>query len=65
MTPEDARKKYDTSASFRKVDKAQADKIFNTFTNLDKVKDMADAIAVAAKFGEQRPISDRSPSSIS
>ena len=64
LTHDDLIAKYNKAADFRKIDKAQADRIMKQWMNLKDVKDIGDAIATAAKFGEPRPLSDLTPGPI-
>jgi hypothetical protein len=65
MTREELKAKYYRLVEFTGVDKAQADRAIQQWTNLKAVKDIGDAIQTVAKFGQPRPLSDRSPARIS
>jgi 2-methylcitrate dehydratase len=65
MTHEELKAKYYRIAEFSRVDKAQADRAIEQWTNLKAVKDIGDAIQTVAKFGQPRPLSDRTPARIS
>jgi 2-methylcitrate dehydratase PrpD len=65
MTHEELRAKYYRIAEFSHVDKAQADRAIEQWMNLKSVKDIGEAIQTVAKFGQPRPLSDRTPARIS
>ena len=65
MTHDDLMAKYNRVAEFQKVDKAQADKAIQYWMNLKDCKDIGEAIALVAKFGQPRPLSDRTAPAIS
>jgi len=65
MTREELRAKYYRLAEFSHVDKPQAERAIQQWMNLKAVKDIGDAIQTVAKFGQPRPLTDRSPARIS
>jgi len=65
MTREELKAKYYRIAEFSQVDKAQAERAIQQWMNLKSVKDIGEAIQTVAKFGQPRPLSDRSPARIS
>jgi 2-methylcitrate dehydratase len=64
-THAEIRAKYDRLCEFGHIDKAQADRIRETWMNLKGVKDMAEAVQTISKFGQPRPLSDKTPARIS
>jgi 2-methylcitrate dehydratase len=64
MTHEELTAKYYRTAEFMQVDKVQADRAIQQWTNLKAIKDIGDAIQTVAKFGKPRPLSDKSPARI-
>jgi len=65
MSHDELSAKYYRTAEFMQVDKAQADRAIKQWMNLKDVKDIADAIATVAKFGQPKALTDKSPSRIS
>jgi 2-methylcitrate dehydratase len=65
MTREELKAKYYRIAEFSQVEKAQAERAIQQWMNLKSVKDIGEAIQTVAKFGQPRPLSDRSPARIS
>ena len=65
MTHDELLAKYHRVAEFQGVSKDQAEKAIQYWMNLKDCKDIGDAIALVAKFGNPRPLSDRSPARIS
>jgi 2-methylcitrate dehydratase len=65
MTHDELLAKYYRVAEFQGVDKNQAEKAIQYWMKLQDCKDIGDAIALVAKFGNPRPLSDRSAPRIS
>jgi 2-methylcitrate dehydratase len=65
MTHDELLAKYHRVAEFQGVDKNQAEKAIQYWMNLKDCKDIGDAIALVAKFGNPRPLSDRTAPRIS
>jgi 2-methylcitrate dehydratase len=61
MTHDDLIAKYNKSADWCKIDKAQADRALKQWMNLKDVKDINEAIATVARLGNPRPLSDKTP----
>ncbi len=61
MSHDDIIAKYNKAADFGGVSKDQAARALKTWMNLKDVKDIGDAIQVVAKFGNPRPLSDKTP----
>jgi hypothetical protein len=59
MTHDELLAKYHRVAEFQGVDKNQAEKAIRYWMNLKDCKDIGDAIALVARFGNPRPLSDR------
>ena len=55
--------KYKRSADFFKI--GPSDQILKAWMNLHDLKDIGEAVAVASKFGNPKPLSDMSPARIS
>ena len=64
MTHEELTAKYYRLADFMRVDRRQAERAIQQWTNLKGVKDIGDAIQTVAQFGQPRPLSDKSPGRI-
>jgi 2-methylcitrate dehydratase len=61
MSHDDMVAKYNKAVEYGGVDKAQAARAKDAWMNLQNVKDIGDAMKIVAKFGNPRPLSDRSP----
>jgi len=56
--------KYDKLVDFGGINKDQANRARDQWSNLRNVKDIGDAIQTVAHFGNPKPLTDRSPSRI-
>jgi 2-methylcitrate dehydratase len=65
MSHEDLIQKYNRISDFMQVSKEQRERAREQWMNLRACKDIADAIQTIAKFGQPRPLSDRTPARIS
>jgi hypothetical protein len=65
MSREEIIQKYNRISDFMQVSKEQRERARAQWMNLRAVKDIGDAMQTIAKFGEPRPLSDRSPARIS
>lgn len=61
MTHEEVMEKFNTICDYKKVNTAQRDRIREQWLNLKNVPNMVDAVRTVAKFGEPRPLSDKTP----
>jgi len=61
MSHDDLIAKYHRTADFMGIDKGQAEKALQYWMNLKDCKDIGDAMALVAKFGNPRPLSERAP----
>jgi 2-methylcitrate dehydratase PrpD len=61
MSHDDLVAKYNKAVEWGGIDKDQAARAMKTWMNLQDVHDIGDAIKVVAKFGNPRPLSDRTP----
>jgi 2-methylcitrate dehydratase len=61
MTHEEVMGKFNTICDYKKVNNGQRDRIRDQWINLKNVNNMVDAVRTVAKFGEPRPLSDRTP----
>jgi 2-methylcitrate dehydratase len=61
LTHEELVAKYHKLADWAGVDKGQAQKAIDYWTNLKDCKDIGDAIALIAKVANPRPLSERAP----
>ena len=64
MSMDELKAKYYRLAEFMSVDKGQADRAIALWTNLQAVKDIGEPIALIAKFGQPKALTDKSPSRI-
>jgi 2-methylcitrate dehydratase len=62
MSHDDLVAKYNKAVEYGGIDKDQAARAMKMWMNLQDCKDTGDAMKVVAKFGNPRPLSDRSPS---
>ena len=65
MSREELVQKHDRLADFMQVAKPQRDRVRAQWMNLQAVKDIAEPIQAIAKFGQPKPLSDRTPARIS
>jgi 2-methylcitrate dehydratase len=61
MTHEEVVAKFNRICDYKKVNPAQRDRVREQWLNLKGEKDMATVVAGVAKFGQPRPLSDRTP----
>ena len=61
MTHEEIIAKFNRICDYKKVNPPQRDRFRDQWLNLAREKDMASVVQAAAKFGEPRPLSDRTP----
>jgi 2-methylcitrate dehydratase len=65
MSHDELIQKYNRLSEFMQVSKDQRDRAREQWMNLRTVKDIGQAIQTVAKFGQPKPLSDRSPARIS
>src|ERR1700674_2276799 len=65
MSHDELIQKYNRLADFMQVSKEQRERAREQWMNLRAVKDIGEAIGTIAKFGQPRPLSDKSPARIS
>ena len=65
LSQQDLLDKYNRMADYWEIDKDQAKRILDAWSNLKSVKDIGDPIQLIAKFGKPRPLSDMTPAKIS
>ena len=58
LSQQDLLDKYNRMADYWEIDKDQAKRILDAWSNLKSVKDIGDPIQLIAKFGKPRPLSD-------
>jgi 2-methylcitrate dehydratase len=59
LSHDDNVKRYNRMADFMQIDRAQADRARVQWMNLREVKDIADAMQTIAKYGQPKPLSDK------
>lgn len=64
MTHDETIKKYNRACAYHKMTDDQRDKTRELWANLRAVKDIAEPMQALAKFGQSRPLSDRTPPQI-
>src|ERR1700730_14936159 len=64
MSHDELLQKYNRLSDFMQVSKEQRDRAREQWMNLRAVKDIGEAIATIAKFGQSRPLSDKTPARI-
>ncbi len=65
MSNDELIQKYNRLSDFMQVNKEQRDRARAQWMNLRGVKDIGEAIETIARFGQPRPLADRSPARIS
>ena len=65
MSHDELIQKHNRLSDFMQVSKEQRERARQQWTNLRAVKDIGEAMQTIAKFGQPRPLSDRSPARIS
>ena len=64
MSHEELIQKYNRLSDFMQVSSEQRERARAQWMNLRSVKDIGEAMATIAKFGQPKPLSDRSPARI-
>jgi hypothetical protein len=65
MSHDDLMQKHNRISDFMQVSRDQRERALAQWTNLRASKDIADAMQTIAKFGQPKPLSDRTPARIS
>jgi hypothetical protein len=65
MSHDDLIQKHNRIADFMQIDGQQRERTRAQWMNLKDVKDIGDAMQSIAKFGQPKPLSDRTPARIS
>jgi 2-methylcitrate dehydratase PrpD len=65
MSHDDLIQKHDRIADFMQIEKQQRDRTRAQWMDLHGIKDIGEAMQAVAKFGQPRPLSDRTPARIS
>ena len=64
MSHDDLIEKYNRISDFMQVSREQRERARSQWMNLGTCKDIGEAIETIAKFGQPKPLSDRSPARI-
>jgi hypothetical protein len=65
MSHDDLIQKHNRISDFMQINKEQRERAREQWMNLRACKDIGDAMRTIAKFGQPKPLSDRTPARIS